>query len=71
MPTIPTLALSFVSDVGIFLAHPDHHALVTGSTDDGREDLEVTRRGEGTHMEGWVSVVDIAEVREYNAGFAR
>lgn len=33
-------ALSFVSDVRVFLTHPDHHALVARSTDDGREDLK-------------------------------
>ncbi|KAG5463025.1 MAG: hypothetical protein BJ554DRAFT_2304 [Olpidium bornovanus] len=32
-----SLALCLISDVGIFLAHPDHYALVTGSANDGRK----------------------------------
>ena len=42
------LALSFVSDVRVFLTHPDHHALVTGSTDNGREDLKSRIRRVGS-----------------------
>ncbi len=34
-----SLGLCFVPDVGIFLTHADHHALVTGSADDRGEDL--------------------------------
>ena len=33
-----TLALGFVSDVGVLLAHADHDTLVAGTTDDGGED---------------------------------
>ena len=33
-----SLGLSFVSDVGVLLAHTDHNTLVSWSTDDGGED---------------------------------
>jgi len=33
-----SLGLSLVADVGVFLAHADHDALMTGTADDGRED---------------------------------
>ena len=33
-----TLALGFVSDVGVLLAHADHDTLVAGTADDGGED---------------------------------
>ena len=33
-----SLALGLVSDVRVLLTHTDHDALVTGATDDGRED---------------------------------
>jgi len=32
------LGLGLVTDVGILLAHADHHTLVAGATDDGGED---------------------------------
>ena len=33
-----SLALGFVSDVGVFLSHADHDTLMSGSSNDGRED---------------------------------
>ena len=33
-----TLGLGFISDVGVLLSHTDHDTLMTGATDDGRED---------------------------------
>ena len=32
-----SLALSLIAYVGVLLTHADHHALVTRTTDDGRE----------------------------------
>merc|ERR1719187_1970197 len=33
-----TLALCFITNVGVLLTHTDHHTLVTGAADDGGED---------------------------------
>merc|ERR1712061_599103 len=33
-----TLALGFITNVGVLLTHTDHHTLVTGAADDGGED---------------------------------
>ena len=33
-----TLRLGFISDVRVLLSHTNHHCLMTGTTDDGRED---------------------------------
>jgi hypothetical protein len=33
-----SLGLGFISDVGVLLTHTDHHTLVPGTADDGRED---------------------------------
>merc|ERR1719244_2030914 len=33
-----TLALGFITNVGVLLTHTDHHTLVAGAADDGGED---------------------------------
>ena len=36
--TLTSLGLSLVTDVGVFVAHTDHDADVTGTANDGGED---------------------------------
>merc|ERR1719430_1430656 len=33
-----SLALGFIPNVGVLLAHTDHHTLMSGASDDGGED---------------------------------
>jgi len=53
-----SLALGFITDVGVLLSHADHDTLMTGSSDDGREDSSgsVVSGKAGLHHSG--SVID-------------
>ena len=58
-----SLALGFVTDVGILLSHSYHHTLMSGSTDDGGED------GSGSIISGETGLAHTGSIVNNKSGY--